>query len=271
MNTRTSRFLAAGTVVFRPRATAWPVGAVLAAGLLGSLPALAQAAPVANPGAPATVLVSAAPAPADSVLSLNASAAVDVAKDWMSVTLSTTREGTDAQAVQSQLKQALDAALAEARKATRPAGGLEVATGAFSMQPRYSSKGQLNGWQGTAELLIEGRDMPAIAALIGRIPGLAVARLSTSLSREAREKVEGEVSAQAIARFRARAADYAKAFGGGPWSVREVTVQLDMPAPPVRMYAAKAMLSSGPTEDLPVEAGKASVTATVSGTVTLGR
>ena len=38
---------------------------------------------------------------------------------------------------------------------------------------------------------------------------------ATALSRELREKVEGEVAAQAIARYRAKAADYAKQFGYG--------------------------------------------------------
>ena len=49
--------------------------------------------------------------------------------------MTTTREGQDAATVQSQLKQALDAALAEARKAARP-GQVEVQTGNFSLYPR---------------------------------------------------------------------------------------------------------------------------------------
>ncbi len=36
---------------------------------------------------------------------------------------------------------------------------------------------------------------------------MTIARVGYSLSREARERLEGEVAAQAIARFRAKAAD----------------------------------------------------------------
>ena len=75
--------------------------------------------------------------PPQGVLSLSASASVEVTKDLLAVTFSTTREGTDANAVQAQLKQALDAALAEAKKAARP-GQVDVQTGNFSLFPRYA-------------------------------------------------------------------------------------------------------------------------------------
>ena len=55
-------------------------------------------------------------------------------------------------AVQSALKRALDAALAEARKAAKP-GLVDVQTGNFSLFPRYGKNNLINGWQGNAELL----------------------------------------------------------------------------------------------------------------------
>ena len=71
----------------------------------------------------------------------------------------------------------------------------------------FSIKGGITGWQGTAELSIEGKDIPGIAQLTGRIHTMTVARVGTSLSREQREKVESEVTGQAIAQYRAKAAD----------------------------------------------------------------
>ncbi len=205
--------------------------------------------------------------PPQGVVGLSASASAEVTKDLLSVAFSTTREGADAASVQSQLKQALDAALAEAKKAAKP-GLLEVQTGNFSLYPRYAPKGGISGWQGSAELIVEGRDMPAIGALTGRITTLTIARVGYGLSRELREKTEGEVSAQAIARFRAKAADYAKQFGYGGYVIREVSVNADSPvmmasAPVMR---AKAM-SAQADESLPVEAGKGTVTVNVNGTV----
>ncbi len=206
--------------------------------------------------------------PPQNVLTLAASATLEVPKDWLSVTMATTREGGDAPTVQSQLKQALDAALAEARKAAKP-GHIEVRTGAFSIYPRYATKpggNVINGWQGTAELIVEGRDTAGLSQLSGRLQTVSVSRVMFSLSREAREKVESEVAATAITRFRAQAEAYAKQFGFAGYTIREVNVGTgsDGPMPPMPMMRAQAMQADGA---LPVEAGRANVTANVNGSV----
>lgn len=201
-------------------------------------------------------------------LNLSASASVDVTRDVLAIAFSTTKEGSDAAVVQSQLKQALDAALIEARKVAKP-GQVEVQAGNFSLFPRYAPKGGINGWTGSAELLVEGKDMAAIAQLTGRIGSMSIARVGYSLSKEQREKVEAEMVVQAIARYKMRAADYAKQFGYNGYSIGEVTVnnsepgQMPMAAPTMRF---KAMAASN-DEALPVEAGKATVSVSVNGSV----
>src|SRR5512139_3780425 len=163
----------------------------------------------ATVGLAAISMVHAQPAPPSmtplqDVLTLAASASVEVAYDVMAITLSTTREGSDAAAVQSQLRQAIDAALTEARRAQRP-GQLDVRTGAFSLSPRYGSKSPtITGWVGHGELVLEGRDMSAIAQLAGRLNTMTVARTGYALARETRERVEADAATQAIAKFRAR-------------------------------------------------------------------
>ncbi len=200
-------------------------------------------------------------------MQLSATGAVEVQQDLLVLNLATSKEAADAATVQTQLKQALDAALAEAKKAARP-GLVEVQTGNFSLYPRYSSKGGITGWQGTAELLVEGKDAPAIAQLTGRISTMTIARVGYNLSREQRERAEAEVSAQAIARYRAKAADYAKQFGYTGYGIAEISISGDEPMRYAAM-AAPRMKTMGASADeaLPVEAGKATVTVSVNGTV----
>ena len=148
------------------------------------------------------------------VVSLSAEASREVLQDRLSITLSVTREGTEAAAVQTQLRQALDSALVDARKAVRPNGALEVRTGAFSLSPRYTPKptsgNNITGWQGRAELLIEGSDIAAISQLAGRLTTLTVGRVAFSLSREAREKTEADAAALAPARLGSNAGQVAE-------------------------------------------------------------
>ncbi len=201
------------------------------------------------------------------VLGLSASASVDVAKDVLSITFSTSRQGVDANTVQAQLKQALDSALADAQRVARP-GQLDVQTGNFSLYPRYAEKGGISGWQGNAELIVEGRDIAGIGALAGRLTTLTIERVSFRLSREASQKVESDVAAEAIGRFRAKAADYAKQFGYATVTIREVNVTTGdsgfSPQPMARLASSSMSVASSP---LAVEPGKATVTATVNGTV----
>lgn len=225
-----------------------------AAALLGwalaSAPALAQAAPEA---------------PLQGVLNLSASATAEVPHDWMTLTLGASRQGNDAQSVQNQLKQAVDAALAVARPAARP-GEVELQSGGFSIQPRYGQKGQILGWEGSTQLQLQGRDMATIAQLSGRISTLNISGVGYSISRQAREKATDELAAQAVARFRARAGELAKAFGYAAYTVREVNVnqQDGMEPRPVLMARMAVAEAAAP---LPVEAGQGTVGVTVSGSV----
>jgi len=213
----------------------------------------------------------AAEAPLQNIVSFQADAQVEVAKDVLSITFSTSKDGPDAASVQSALKQALDAALSEAKAAAKPGGQLEVRTGNFSLFPRYAQKGGITGWQGSAELVVEGRDMVGISQLSGRLSTMTIGRVSTSLSREQREKVEAEVTAAAISRYQSKAASYAKQFGFSGYQIREVNVSMNEIAPfaaPMQMRA-KAMVAAD--EPLPVEAGKGTVSATVNGSVVMTR
>jgi predicted secreted protein len=201
-------------------------------------------------------------------LRLSASATAEVTRDVLGISFSTTREGPEAAAVQTALKQALDAALNEARKIAKP-GQVDVQTGAFSLYPRHDPKtGKINGWQGSAELQVEGRDAAAIAQLAGRINTLSIQRVGYSLSREAREKAEADITAQAISRYRAKAADYAKQFGYGSYVVGEVNIASDEANAPRPMMAMR-MKAEMADAALPTEAGKATVTVNVSGSVQL--
>src|SRR5687767_12109144 len=156
--------------------------------------------------------------PPQNVLQLQASGTVEVQQDLLTMNLTTTREGADANAVQTQLKTALDAALAEAKKTAQP-GQLDVRTGNFALYPRHGRDGRMIGWSGTAELILEGRDFPRITQAAGRIQSMTMGGVSFGLSREQRAKVESEAQALAIERFKTRAAELAKGFGFGGYTL----------------------------------------------------
>ena len=202
------------------------------------------------------------------IVNLQASGQVEVQQDLLTISMNSTKDGQDAGAVQTQLKAALDGALAEAKKAAQP-GQLDVRTGAFSLYPRYGRDGKINGWQGSTELVLEGRDFARISATAGKIQSLTLGQVNFSLSREARAKVEGEAQALAIDRFKAKAGEIAKGFGFAGYTLREVSVNANdqgfSPRPRMEMMQAKSSMASDAS--VPVEAGRSTVVVTVNGAV----
>ena len=205
-------------------------------------------------------------APLQNVAQLSASAAVEVQQDLLSIAMTTTRDGSDAATVQNQLKLALEAALAEARKTVQP-GLMDVRTGNFSLYPRYGKDGKINGWQGSTEMVLEGRDFARITAAAGKVQTLSLGNVGFALSREARARVEGDAQAQAIERFKAKAGEIARGFGFSGYTLREVSINANDQGPirprVMAMEAKSAMSDSA----IPVEAGKSTVLVNVSGSV----
>lgn len=203
------------------------------------------------------------------VVTLSASASQEVPQDWLVMRLSATREGSDAGQVQAQMRTALDVAL-DMAKARATAQGMEVRTGQFGLHPRYGSNGRINGWQGRAELVLQGRDFALIARTAAEIPQMTVSSSQFVLSAQARQALEAQVQRQAIERFRQRAADIASAFGFTDYTLGHVSVGdasgSEPPRPMMLAHAAKAFEADA---SVPVEAGKEAVQVTVSGSIHL--
>ena len=205
------------------------------------------------------------------VLQLSASARQEVPQDWLSVVVHAQLDGSDPVALQNQLKSILDAAWTSLRPRLQPQQ-LEVRSGNFGIYPRHNNQGRVTGWQGQAELVIEGRDFAKVSQLAGHLPRMTVAQADFSLSREGRQQLEAEVQSQAVQNFRQRAQALAKDFGFAGYTLRQVSVSsVDRPEPGIQprlMMAADA--AAAPAQaPIPLVAGKDEVRITVSGSIQL--
>jgi predicted secreted protein len=216
-------------------------------------------------GAASSALAQPQPTP-QNVVTLSANSVIEVPQDLMTVILSVTREAPDAAGVQSQLVAAVNTTLSEVRSSAA-SGQLDVRTGAFSVGPRYGN-GRITGWRGTAEVVLEGRDFARVTQAAGRASSMTVASIGFGMTSEQRRKAEADAQASAIDRFKAKAESVSRAFGFARYTLREVNVTSNdlVPGPVFRMAAAAPMAA---TEGAPVpaEAGKSTVTISVSGSI----
>ena len=231
---------------------------------------LAAAALAALPLAAAAQGVSAGAAYVPSnVAQLSAEGSVEVQQDVLRLVLSTTRQGSDAQAVQNQLKQAVDAALKVAQAQARP-DAMDVHTGNFSLYPSHDRNGRISQWQGRAEVVLSGKDMGRISSTAGRIGSMTVSDVGFDISKELRRSSETRAQELAIQAFREKAQSITRSFGFGSYTLREVSVNANEGGPiQPRMMAAQAKSFSASDAPIPVEAGKTTVVVNVSGSVQL--
>lgn len=232
--------------------------------VLAVLTLVAAAATTAKAQTPQNAL----PTP-QNVFHLSATGQVDVVQDTLMLSLSAKREGADPAGVQDELRKALDAALAEVKKTAQP-GQMDVRTGNFSVNPRYGKDSKIAGWQGYAELVLEGKDFPRITQAAARATSMSIGNIAFNLSREQRAKVQTEAQAQAIERFKARASEITKAFGFGSYGLREVTVDSNdagFPGPRPMAMQARGFSKEADAAPVAVEPGKSLVQVTVSGSV----
>lgn len=165
----------------------------------------------------------------------------------------------------------MESALTEARKAAQGQPGIEVRTGSFSVQPRYTNAGRISGWQGSAQLVLEGTDTTRISQTAGKLTQLNVVNMQYGLSRGLRERHEAALTNEAIQRFRSRASAMASAFGFKGYTLGEVSVSSTEPGfePRPYMMATRAKTMEAADAALPVEPGKGRLSVSVNGQVYL--
>ena len=211
---------------------------------------------------------STAPATPHQVLHLSASAHTEVLQDWLVMTLAVQKEGMQAPAVQKQLTAVLSAALAVATPLAKP-GALDVSTGEMHVSPRYGREGKINGWAGSAQLVLQGRDAVQIATLATRLQELTVAQIDWQLSPEQKSAAEARIQAEAVSRFQGKAQALTQQFGFAAYTLREVRVSAqEAEEGSVMPRMAMAQMAAAPAP-VPTLAGKSRVVVNVSGSIVL--
>lgn len=203
---------------------------------------------------------------------LSASATVQVPQDWLVIRMTVQKEGTDAAQVQRQIKTSLASALTQAQSEAQ-ASALEVSTGQMNVSPRYNREGRTNGWNGVAELILQGQDIERITSAAGRMTGLVVSQVEWQISPELLTQTQTKVQAQAVTQWRAKAAALTQQLGLSRYTIKELSLnpagQGPVPGPRALPVAMMDTAADGRSAPLPLQAGQSQVSVVVSGQIWL--
>lgn len=240
---------------------------------------------VASLVASLTVSLTATPARAEgssaqpnlNIVHLSAKGSVEVEQDWLTLTLSVTRDGDSATTVQRSLREITENAMRHLRPSSN-GEDMRITTGQFQIFPRYGKNGAIIRWQGHSEITLQGRDFPRITQAAAGVQHMTVSNTLFTLSHAAAEELHSRAQAQAVRAFRERARQVTELFGLRTYALREMTVGSDqrwlhrpasvLRSAPVAMMASKQD-ESAQQPDIAVQAGSARVEVEVSGSIVM--
>lgn len=198
---------------------------------------------------------------------LSASASKDVENDTMTARLFTQEEGNNTQALANRVNETIRRAVTESKNVS----GVKVKTDAYSTSPIYH-KSSITGWRVRQSISLESQDMAALSDLLGRLQStIKLEGIGFSVSREKRQSVEDELIKEALAKFRQRADLIAGEMSHQQHRLVDLNVNTSLPRQPymARGIRMEAMAMSADVAAPAVEAGEATLSVSVSGTVEL--
>lgn len=197
---------------------------------------------------------------------LDAEATAEVPNDLMRVTLVVEHQSRDAAALPALVNGDMGWALGIARKRE----GIRAQTGDYGTQPEYAST-RIVGWRATQELLLESEDFAAASELVGELQQkLQVRGMSFLPTRATRERVDAELTREALKAFAARAQLIAESMGAKGYEVVELNVGGTPELPLARMRGGPELMAmSADAAPIAIEGGTATLKVSVNGRIQL--
>lgn len=207
------------------------------------------------------------PPPVYDRVDLSASAERQVGNDIMVAVVYAEVEANSQARAADDVNQAIRFAADRARATP----GVAVETQRYTTRPVYANDRRIVGWVARQSLRLESTDAEALSTLLGELQTrVAIESLRSSLSKAARDAVEDEIIAEALAQFRRRAGMIAADFGREGYRLVHLNVGSYAAIPvDARMEASFARAAAADVAAPAVEAGVQTVTVSVNGTIEL--
>jgi len=202
------------------------------------------------------------------ILNINATVSEEVEQDLLVATLQYSAENTDATKLQNEINEAMQKALARAKKEDKEI--VKINTGSYNVYERTDSRTKEKKWYGQQTITFKSKDSEKVLKLTGDLQsmGLKMTGLNYTLDPKTAVKIQDDLMEVAIKELTTRANRVAKALGKSSAEIRELNTQSNSYAKQPRSYArgAEMQMMSADSMAAPVaEAGEDTISMTVSG------
>lgn len=193
-----------------------------------------------------------------------------VEQDLMQATVYSQKSGKSLPELKKSVSQNLNQVLELAKK--HPA--IEVQAEGISNNANYNNKRNINGWQAYGSVSLKSKDFEAMAEVLENLgKDVAIQSIYFSVSPEKVASLEEEMLLEVIKKFQAKAETIQKALGAKQYRLSMVNLQTPSDGGyeygscmASAMYVAE-QAAMGKSADMPLEAGKTTISASASGSV----
>lgn len=171
----------------------------------------------------------------------------------------------------TELKKVVSTNLNQVLEIAKKYPSIELQTEGVSHYAHYNEKGNIDGWEASGSISLKSKDFEAIATVLENLgKDVAIRHIDFSVSPEKLASLEDEMTLEIIQKFQHKADVIQKGLGAKSYKLKDIHIQTPNNGAsqtyPV-MYAAKMARSADAMEQMPLEAGKATISASASGSV----
>lgn len=196
-----------------------------------------------------------------------------VDKDLMHANVYSRKAGKSLPDLKKTVSKNLNLVLEEAKKYP----SIEVQAEGVTNHVNYNSKGNIDGWETTGSINLKSKDFEAMAAVLESLgKDVAISYVDFSVSPEKMAQLEDEMTLEIIRKFQHKADIIQQGLGAKKYKLSNINIQTPNDGgrnyvhySEERMYsmAAAPSVAEKSMEQIPLEAGKTTISASASGNV----
>ena len=158
------------------------------------------------------------------LVSLSESVSRPIARDQMVLVLNIEEQGKEREAVANAVTRKVNAVLQQARQHSQFNTTLQSRS-AYPQSDYVNGRRVDKGWQDSASIKVESKDMAALNAFAAKVQGqAAIGDIQYTVSSASMQANESELTREALQRFNARAEMIAKSLGGSGYKIVQLNI-----------------------------------------------
>ncbi|QLB20580.1 hypothetical protein A6B43_03070 [Vespertiliibacter pulmonis] len=211
----------------------------------------------------------------ESVFHFSTQVSRTVEKDLIQAEIYSRKSGKNLSDLKKAVSTNLNKVLAQAKQYPK----VDISAEGISNYADYDNKGKVNGWVAEGRISLKSKDFDAVAKILENLDDqIAISHVDFSVSPEKMVSLEDEMTLEIIKQFQHKAEVIQTGLNAKKYILSDIRLNtpngdINQNAPMPRMYALSAKMASADSqpESLPMEAGKATISATASGKVTFSK